>query len=258
MEDALGAKIHITYKTGGAGAVGWQQAYIAKPDGYTLTNVVTPDIMLLPHTGKVGYKPLDFEYITWTETSPNGWAVPKDSKYASLKDFISAAKANPGKLTVGGVGKTGKLYFNAMADAMGIKCTYVPFAGGLGDIVPALEGDHVDAAVFGVASLKQRKAVRVLGISGTDPDPAFPDAPTFDSLGYEGVVLGTSWGIAAPPGTPKPIVKKVNRAADKAMKDHKVISALHKYGLVPLHKSPKQSDKFARQVHDKVALAYKK
>jgi tripartite-type tricarboxylate transporter receptor subunit TctC len=108
LEKALGVTIRIVYKDGGGGAVGFNELYRSKPDGYTVSNVVVPNIVVTAKGQNVGYKPEEFAYIGMTEQAVGALMVPKNSKFKSLKEFVDYAKANPGKVTIAGVGSTGE------------------------------------------------------------------------------------------------------------------------------------------------------
>jgi tripartite-type tricarboxylate transporter receptor subunit TctC len=245
MQKALGVNIHVVYKTGGGGAVGFLALHSAKPDGYTIANVVVPNIIITSQGKDVGYKPADFSYIAMTETSPGALVVAKNSKFKSLKDLITYAKANPGRVTIAGTGSTGKSAVAEIVKALGIKVTYVPVSKGVGMIVPYLEGGHVDAAEFASSHvLEHADVLRGLGIAGSDPSPALPGVPTFESLGYHGFVAATTWGVMAPPGTPPAIVEVLNKAVEKAVSDPSVQATLKKNGLTPMSQTSGQAKAF--------------
>ena len=245
LQKALGVNIRIVYKTGGGGAVGFLALHSAKPDGYTIANVVVPNIIITSKGKDVGYKTSDFSYIAMTETAPGALVVPKNSKFKTLKDLVAYAKANPGKLTIAGTGITGKAAVAEIVKALDVKITYVPVSKGVGQILPYLEGGHVDAAEFASAhAVKHADVIRALGIAGSVPSPAMPGVPTFESLGYKGFVASTTWGIMAPPGTPAAIVKKLNAAVEKAVSDPSVQAALKKNGLTPMTQTPAKAKEF--------------
>ncbi len=243
IEKELGVSINPVYQTGGDGAVGWQALSTADPDGCTVGNVVSPNIVLLSLKGEdVGFKADDFSYIAWTENVPNALAVAKDSKYQTIDDFIQAAKDNPGKLTIGGVGDVGELLTKQVTEATGIDITYVPVTGGVGDIVPQLMGGHVDAGIFGASHITENSdSIRALAISGDSESDALPGIPTFTSKGYEGVTLTTSWGVSAPPGTPDDILKIWNDAIEKTVQSEDVQGKLKEAGLTPLSQTPAEA-----------------
>ncbi len=245
LKKALGVNIRIVYKTGGGGAVGFLALHSAKPDGYTIANVVVPNIILTAKGKDVGYKTEGFSYIAMTETAPGALVVSKNSKFKTLKDFVAYAKANPGKLTVAGTGIAGKAAVAEIVHALGIKVTYVPVSKGVGQILPYLEGNHVDAAEFASAhAVKHADVIRALGIAGSVPSPSMPNVPTFESLGYKGFVASTTWGIMAPPGTPAPIVEALNAAVEKAVSDPGVQAAIKKGGLTPMKQTPAEAKEF--------------
>jgi tripartite-type tricarboxylate transporter receptor subunit TctC len=234
--------LRIVYKTGGGGAVGFLELHSSKPDGYTVSNVVVPNIIVTSKGDDVGYKPDDFSYIGMTDKAAGALVVPKDSQFKSLEDLVAYAKANPGKLTVAGTGSTGNGNFAEIAESLGIKATYVPISGGVGKTLPYLQGGHVDAAVFSSShAVRHAATVRALGLAGSDKSMAMPDVPTFKSLGYEGFDMATTWGIMAPPGTPADVVKVLNAALQKAVADPEVQAAQVKNGLTPMSQTPEEA-----------------
>lgn len=244
LQKTLGQKINIVYKPGGGGAAGWVQLHSAKPDGYTLGNVIDPNLVQVAASGSAGFKATDFRYITWTETSPGALVVGKNSRFKTLQEFVKAAKAAPGKVTVAGTGNTAKGDVQAIAKATGTKLTYVPVSGGVGSIVTDLQGGHVDAATFGADHVVEHAdTLRGLGVAGSTPSTALPGVPTFQSLGYKGFDDVDTWGIIAPPGTPDAIVQKLNKAVVQAVKEPKVQEQMKKSGLTPLTMTPEQAKK---------------
>ena len=264
LEKNLGVKIRIVYKTGGGGAVGFNELYGSKPDGYTISNVVVPNIIVTSKGKDVGYKPGDFAYIGMTEKSVGALAVKKDSKYTSLKALVAAAKSNPGKVTIAGVGSTGHANYAEMVTALGIKATYVPISGGVGKMVPFLQGGHYDAGILAAShGVRFKKTIDVLGIAGKQRSAALP-APTMDSEGFKGFTMETTWGLMAPPGTPSDRIAILNAALRKTTSDPSVSGAQKKIGLIPLTQTPAQAAKYVKNAaaavarRDKLLQALKK
>ena len=121
LEKALGVKIRIVYKTGGGSAIGFNALWQSKNDGYAISNVVVPNIVISAKGKDVGFKPGEFAYVGMTAQAVGALMVPKGSKYNTVKAFVSAAKANPGKLTVAGVGSTGAANFGALLKSLASK-----------------------------------------------------------------------------------------------------------------------------------------
>lgn len=237
LEKALGVKIRIIYKTGGGGAVGFSELWRSKPDGYTISNVVVPNIVITAKGKDVGFKPGEFSYIGMTVRSVGALMVPKNSKYKTLAQFVAAAKANPGKLTVAGVGSTGAVNFAELAKILGIKTTYIPVSGGVGKMMPMLQGNHVDAGMTASNhAVKHRATVDTLVIAGPTPSSALPGVPTEPKWEYT-----TTWGVMAPPGTPADRIKILNAALNKATADAKIKEMVTKIGLVQMRMTPAEA-----------------
>jgi tripartite-type tricarboxylate transporter receptor subunit TctC len=242
LQKALGVNIRIVYKTGGGGAIGFSELYRAKPDGYTISNVVVPNIIVTSKGKNVGYKPGDFAYIGMTAQAVGALMVPKNSPYKSLKEFVAYAKANPGKLTVAGVGNTGKVQTAQLTKLLGIKVSYVPVSGGVGKMIPMLVGNHVDAGItsssHAVAHKSELNTLVVAGNSTVKLLPGVPNEP--------GWKMATTWGVMAPPGTPKAIVAKLNAALNKATPPVRAI--VEKNGLTPMRQTPAEAKKFVQEL----------
>lgn len=251
LEEALGARLNITYQTGGDGSVGWNALADAGPDGCTVANVVSPNISNLSLTAgeDIGFAAEDFEYVAWTEYSPNIIGVAIDSEFETIEDFIQEAEARPGELTISGVGQNGELLVSEVLEATGLELAFVPVSGGVGEIIPQVAGGHVDAAISGF-SLLDGDQLRPLVLSGTEPSPDFPDVPTFDEAGYSGVELVTSWGLILPPGTPQDIVEAWNAAVQQSMRSEDVQAAYAETPLTVLEQDTTEAREYFEQQHE--------
>lgn len=240
LEKALGVAVRIVYKTGGGGAVGFNELNRSKPDGYTISNVVVPNIVIAAKGKDVGFKPGDFAYIGMTASALGALMVPKGSKYSNLQEFVAAAKANPGKLTVAGVGSTGAANYAELAGILGIETAYVPVSGGVGKMVPMLQGNHVDAGMTASShAVKHAATLDTLVVAGTAPSEALPGIPNEPQWTYT-----TTWGIMAPPGTPADRVAILNKALLEATADAKVRDLVIKNGLTPIRQTPAEASAY--------------
>jgi tripartite-type tricarboxylate transporter receptor subunit TctC len=254
MEKALGVRLQIVYKEGGGGAAGFLELHSAKPDGYTIANVVVPNIIVTSKGDDVGYDPEEFAYIGMTERAPGAFVVAKDSKFKTIEDLVAYAKENPGTLTIAGSGSAGQANFAELVNALGIKATYVPVSGGVGATIPFLQGGHVDSAVFSSShAVTHAETIRALGIAGTEPSPALPDVPTLDSQGYKGFEMATTWGVMAPPGTPAEIVEALSAALREAVADPKVKESQVSGGLTPMSQTPEEAQEYVKAAAKGVA-----
>lgn len=240
LEKELGVTIRIIYKTGGGGAVGFSELWGSEPDGYTISNVVVPNIVVSARGEDVGFKPGEFAYIGMTDTAQGCLMVSKDSEFKSADEFIAAAKANPGKLTVAGTGSTGAANFAELAEVLGIKVTYVPVSGGVGKLIPMLQGKHVSAGMISSThAVRHKETVDAILVAGEKPSASLPGVPNEPKWTYS-----TTWGIMAPPGTPADRVEILNAALHKATADPKVMELQTKAGLSPMKQTPAEAKAF--------------
>jgi tripartite-type tricarboxylate transporter receptor subunit TctC len=242
LQKALGVNIRIVYKTGGGGAIGFSELYRSKPDGYTISNVVVPNIIVTSKGKNVGYKPGDFAYIGMTAQAVGALMVPKDSKFKNLKEFVAYAKANPGKVTVAGVGNTGKVQTAQLMKLLGVKVSYVPVSGGVGKMIPMLVGNHVDAGITSSShAVAHKSELNTLVVAGKSPVKLLPGVPS-----EPGWKMATTWGVMAPPGTPAAIVAKLNEALNKATPP--VRELVEKNGLTPMKQTPAEAKEFVKDL----------
>ena len=244
LKKNLGVDVAIQYKIGGGGALCWSELVQSAPDGYTIAGHNLPHTILQPmEMGDAGYKTLDLKQIYFFESTPNVLMVRKDSPFQTLKDFVDYAKKNPpGVVTVGGSGTSSAndLGTSMLSKAAGIKLTYVPF-GGTGSAVPALLGNHVTALMsYSPMVVQYRDKFRFLAIASEKRMDVIPDVPTFRELGYD-IVEGAYRGVAAPPGTPDAIIKKLADAFDKTMRDPEVKKKMDQNGFKTEFMGPEAS-----------------
>jgi len=192
----------------------------AAPDGYTLA--ITPGtVWRQPHLQKVTYDALrDFTYIANVTSYTHGVVVRQDAPWKDLKSLLDHAKANPGKVTYGTVGKgsTSHIAMERLAKAAGVDFNFVPFKGAA-EVYTALIGGHIDvSAEAGFAATVDGGKGRLLA---TFTDVRLKNraaVPTVKELGYD-VVMAGSYGIAGPKGMDPKVVQLLQDAFHKATSD---------------------------------------
>lgn len=254
LEKSLGQKILIDYKDAGGGAVGWAEAARGKPDGYQITGINIPHIIIQPLQQDVGYKTEQLLPVALFQSTPLGLIVLNNSPYKSVKDLVDAAKKNPGKINIGGSGTgTGPhiatLQLQKVTDT---KFEYVPFNGAAPSITAFL-GGHIDALMANSDDVvKYRDQSRVLGFTTDDRFPPLPDAPTFKEQGIS-LVETVDRGVAVPAGTPDEVVSKLEKAFLDITKVPEVQAAQKQEGFVTLSMGSKDSKAYI----DKLMPRYK-
>lgn len=241
-EEHLGQNLSVVNKPGGSGAVGWGEiAHATEPDGYTLS-VVSPEIGFLREKGLYDFGLEDFTLITMINEDPAVLAVRSDAEWDTIDEFIAAAKAKPGSISVGnsGPGLVWDLATTAIERDAGVELTHVPYAGAAG-AVQAVLGGSIGAMTFSLGEVSsQVKAgdMKILAIAAEERNTSFPEVPTFEESGYE-VKIGTFRGIAGPKGLDPSVVSMLNDAFLK-MAEEETFTSVMKNNNYGVRKMPTQ------------------
>jgi tripartite-type tricarboxylate transporter receptor subunit TctC len=163
--------------------------------------------------------------VFWFHYTPDILVVPESSPIKNVPDFIAAAKASPGKLSLGGSGLNSANHaaHERLNAAFGIKTIYVPFKG-TGDMATSVIGAQVDGAMtYTPFAIANKGRIRPLAVAMDKRHPLMPDVPTFKELGVDWVD-GAYRGIGVPKSTPPEARKRISdlwRAlnTDPEMKD---------------------------------------
>jgi len=198
----------IQYKPGAGGALMWSQMNSLPGDGYNIVGINLPHIVFQPLEGNVQYKTEDVTPVFWFHYTPDALVVPETSSIKSFQDFVRVAKADPGKLSLGGSGLNSANHaaHERLNAAFGVKTTYVPFKG-TGEMTTAVIGGHVSGAISYTAfAVNNKGKVRALAVAMEKRHPLLPDAPTFKELGVDwidGAYRGIGVSKSTPPETRK-------------------------------------------------------
>ncbi len=214
LEKNLQVPFVINYLPGAGGALCWSKLAAAKPDGYNIGGFSIPHIILQPMFMKdVAFNTDDFVILAIVEYTPIGLAVKKGFKASTVKDFIEYAKANPGKVSCGGVGKFTGHHFAALQfmKMTGVKLNYVTFTG-TAPMQTALMGGHIDA-VFSNSTMmvSSKEEIKVLAIGAEKRMAQLSDVPTFKELGME-FYPRIARGAMAPKAVSRDIMKRLESA----------------------------------------------
>ncbi|HEX2095995.1 MAG TPA: tripartite tricarboxylate transporter substrate binding protein [Solirubrobacterales bacterium] len=249
LTEALGTEVSISYKPGAGGALAWSELTRTRPDGYTIMGHNLPHIILQPMMREdAGYETEQLKQVYIFQSTPNILAVRADSPHQTLDDFIAAAKANPGAVSVGGSGDFSANHIGTLllGDEAGIETTYTPFSG-TGAAVPALLGGHVDALMTYTPMISQLgDQIRVLGIATEEPMKGLEDHPTFTQQGID-LVEGAYRGVAVPPETPDAIVEKLAATFAEINKDPGLIAQFEEQLFVLENMGPEEATAFTQE-----------
>lgn len=239
LEPSLNATFNPIYKPGAAGAVAWTElAHATKNDGYTISVTNMPMIATNYITNSdIKYSVNDFTPLANVVTDPGVLMVGKDSPFKTLQDFIDAAKANPGKVTVGNSGTGGDDFFYTLLfqKEAGIQVQMVPFDGDAPSWQNAA-GGKIDASMNNLGTvLPQVQAgnARILAVMTKERVDVIKDVPTFEESGVKNMIGGSSRGLSAPKGIPEEIRQKLLDSIKKMFNDPKFNEDVAKLGVLP-------------------------
>jgi tripartite-type tricarboxylate transporter receptor subunit TctC len=193
----------VQYKAGAGGALMWTQMNQLPGDGLNVVGVNLPHIVFQPIQGDVQYKTADVTPVYWFHFTPDILVVNAKSPIKNWNDFLAAAKANPGKLSLAGSGSYSANHaaHERLDAAFGIKTLYVPFKG-TGDLATSVMGGQVDGAMtYTPFAIINKDKVRPIAVAMEHRHPLMPDVPTFRELGVDWVD-GAYRGIGVPKSTP--------------------------------------------------------
>jgi tripartite-type tricarboxylate transporter receptor subunit TctC len=245
-EEFLDKNVNVVNITGAGGSVGFSQASTKKGDGLTIHSY-TSEIFTLPIFQETSFTPDDFKPFILMNEDPASIVVPADSKYMTLEDFIEAAKASPGKISVGnsGFGNIWHLSASAFAKEAGIEIKQVPFDGSAPTLQAAL-GGHIDAFVASppeVAGQVEAGTLRVLAVMADERSEKFSDVPTLKEKGID-LSIGTWRGLGVPAETPDAAVKLLHDAFAKGVESEKFKSFMKERGMNIRYMSTEELTKF--------------
>jgi tripartite-type tricarboxylate transporter receptor subunit TctC len=245
LGERLGQRFVIENMPGAGGISAAKAVLAAPPDGYTLGLVTNGTAITAALFNRLPFDPaVDFEMISTLGTFDLVFAVDATSPYKTLADFVTAAKASPGKLNIGtvNVGGTQNLGAELLKSAAGIDVQIVPFRNSP-DIVVGLLRNDVQMIVDFPAAVKGQvddRKLRLLATSGRKRSPSIPNLVTVAESGVNGYEV-TSWnGLFAPRGTPSPIVALINATLTEVLAQSDVKQQLLELGIKAQPSSPEE------------------
>jgi len=196
----------------------------------------------------VQYKTDDVTPVFWFHYTPDALVVLESSPHRTFQDFVKAAKADAGKISLGGSGLNSANHaaHERMNAAFGFKTTYVPFKG-TGDMTTAVLGGHVGGAMSYTAfGINNKGKVRVLAVAMEKRHPLLPDAPTFKELGVDWVD-GAFRGIGMPKSATPEQRKRMSELFASLNADPEMKELAAKSGFELVNVGVEQMDAFMKE-----------
>jgi tripartite-type tricarboxylate transporter receptor subunit TctC len=242
LQEGFGQPVIVENRPGAGGTVAEGLLAKAAPDGYTLL-LSADSVPANPHLiANLPYDTFkDMTPVSLLARIPLVLVVSDNVPANSVKEFVSYAKANHGKVSYAspGIGTSNHLYFEVFKDLAGIDLPHVAYKGG-GPAMTDLVGGHVQAmlisATLGVPQANGGK-VKALAVTSDKRLPSLPNVPTFAEAGYADFRPQQWTGLFVPAGTPPAVVARISSEFDKALKSPDVIARLNDLHAEPVMSS---------------------
>jgi tripartite-type tricarboxylate transporter receptor subunit TctC len=168
----------------------------------------------------------------------------------SVKELVALAKQKPGELNYAsaGIGSFQHLGGELFKLQAGVNIVHVPYKGGGPAMQDVLAG-HVKimfSSLIQTTPFIKSGQLRPLGVGGEKRSPVLPDVPTIAEAGVPGYAANNWWGIVAPAGTPKPIVEKLYRQIQLALRSPEMQQAFAREGASPITMTPAEFEDFVK------------
>jgi tripartite-type tricarboxylate transporter receptor subunit TctC len=252
LAELLVQNVIIENRPGASGNIGAEAVAKAPPDGYTLLTMISSHVIKQSVLKYVPYDlERDFVMISRTVMVPGVLVSNVAFPAHNLHELLAYIKSHPGEVNFGsgGIGSLSHLIVELFEQRAGVKLLHVPYRG----TAPALNdvlGNHVALMVpdLTIALPQLNKGLlRAYGVTSATRAPTAPDVRTLAESGLPGFEAVQWFGIAAPAGTPRPIVDKIYAALKKTLNDPDV--NVHYNKIVMITAPSASPDEYARFVH---------
>ena len=256
LADRIGQSVVVDNRPAASGIVGTEMVAKAVPDGYTLLLAYSTHAQSAQLFTTLPYDPIkDFAPVTEVIATPLTLLIHPSVPASNVKEFITYAKANVGKLNYGSSGPGSSPHlaaelFNSMA---GIKTTHVPYKG-VSQYITAQIGGEIQFSfsnMFTTMPHWQAGRLKLLATGGAKRMEAKPDLPTISEAGVAGFEALTWYGLVAPAKTPRAIIDKLQKEINAIVHSPEVRQTFVSQGNEPLANPPDEVAQVMKSVADK-------
>ncbi|MDP3414380.1 tripartite tricarboxylate transporter substrate binding protein [Falsiroseomonas sp.] len=257
MSDSLGQSVIVENRTGANALVATEAVAREQPDGYTLMVTTLSHSVNAILNPNARYHPLrDFAPVGLLAVLPLIAVTGASTPYRTLAELVAAAKAKPGELTYGSAGIGGSAHLAAalLAVQSNTEMTHVPFRGNAPALTEVMAGRvaFMFYPMIGLADHIARGTLRPLGVSTAERSPDYPDVPTMREIGFPGFEdYSQGLGIAAPAGTPEPVVARLNTAIRASLEKPETNQRLKSLGAIVTSSTPAEFGAFLERDLDR-------
>ena len=243
LERSLGQPIIIDNRPAASGIVGTDATAKATPDGYTLLMVASSFTVIPATHAKVPYDAeRDLAPVVMVAKNSLLFLVNPKVPAKSLAEFVTLAKASPGKFNYASPGAATQthLVVELFSQKAGIKLQHIPYRGGAPAMTAMVAGETQFTAISTLLSLPQIQsaALRAIASGSLTRDPQLPDLPTVAEQGFPGFEAIQWIGLLTTAGTPSEIIDRLNAEVNRALRDPELIAKFAQQGISPAGGSP--------------------
>lgn len=256
LSTQLGQPVLVENRGGAGSTLGTDAVAKAAPDGYTLvltdnSFVISPSVY-----AKLPYDPLkDFVPISLIAQTPAILTVRSELAARSVNELVELARSKPGTLTFGsgGVGSSAHLATQLFLDQNNLDMIHVPFKGVAASLAEAAAGriDITVSSTGGALPHIRSGRLRALALTGSLRDTQLPEVPTFAQAGFTEYRMLYWFMLAAPAGTPQPIIARLHREVVRATQSVRVRESFTSQAAQAVSTTPTE---MASRVVDEIAM----
>ena len=242
-----GQNFIVDNKPGASSVIATAEVIRAPADGYTLLMAASNHATNPAILPKIPYNTLrDLAGVMLVAEGPHVLVANPKVPFATVKELVAYAKANPDKLMYSSSGRGGTAHFaGAMfEEAAGVELTHVPYKGAA-PAVQDLLGGQVQisfATLASVSAYVKSGRLKLMAVATPKRLAEYPSVPTFTELGYPGVTISAWAGLLAPAATPRPILEKLAAQLEQVVAMPEVKERLQGLGMAPMSVALKDFD----------------
>jgi tripartite-type tricarboxylate transporter receptor subunit TctC len=246
LTEQMGQSVVVDNRPGAASLLGTELAARAAPDGYTLLLADSGFTINPAYYKNTKYDPLkDFDPITVVAETPYLLVVNPALPYAgSLKEFIAAAKTQPGTINIGSAGNGSGTHLSGELFKLraGLNLTHVPYKSAGASVADVVSGQIQSSMSSAPPALPLVKAgrLKILASAAAKRTALLPDVPTFAESGVSDVVVANWYSVMSVGGTPKPVLKRLHDELMRAIASPDVRERLAAGALEPAPNTPEE------------------
>ena len=252
MSSRMGQTVIIENRAGANGNIATEFVSRSAPDGYTLFYTSIGHAVNPALYKDAKYDPVkDFTPIGQVLSAPNVLVVPASSPFNNVKEMITYAKANPGKLDFASSGSGASVHLSAevFKQMAGLDLVHIPYKG-TGSLLPDLLSGTVAMSFPNLPSALpfiQSGKLKALGVTTAKRSAAAPQIPTLAEAGVPGYDMSTWYGLIGPAGMPPAIITQLNHELNAILQDPVIRQKLVAQGVDPVTGSPEEFGQFIRK-----------